>query len=610
MKRFLILFITLLSLLQAEEIKRYDIEVSLSKEGILTIEENILYDFGDSPHHGIYRDIPHLIKTDFLPKKIGLKVLEVLLDGKKVKWEKTFVNTSAQEALRIKIGDPEKFIKGVHRYTIRYRIERAVLPKNDRTDMINLNAVGVGWSVPIKRVSIRFKLPAPLSENNAEFLIFTGVYGSKSSKAEKKWLNERTFEIEVKELNPHEGVTIEVLFPKGALLQNSKDNIKTSLSEYAEAFWGWGAIGAFLFFLYSFTKKHSTLYKKSVPVYYKPPEKMDVLQAGLIYDKFADTKDFSAAVVELAQKGYLEIYPEKSVAVLKKIPKDSSNLSEDERYLLNEILFPNDSEIYVLNTKDPSDISKLKKGFEKINDMLYEWSVKEGYLRENPKKQRISFLLKSVPVFVLILIAVSYTSGKIIGYEKLYASLFISIFIAAGLFIFTKTKDYGGKIFAALFIVFSFITVLPVTDIKSLLLSPLPLIILGAIGIYLSYKNIGEFTPKGVKAYIQLKGFKEFMKRVKEDEIRRRLKEDPLYLEKTLPFAMLFGLSKHWLSFYKILSVAAPSWYYGDFYDFERFSHDVLDKSALNADTSSYGETGGSGDFSGGGVGGGGGGSW
>lgn len=91
-----------------------------------------------------------------------------------------------------------------------------------------------------------------------------------------------------------------------------------------------------------------------------------------------------------------------------------------------------------------------------------------------------------------------------------------------------------------------------------------------------------------------LLGLKEFIKRMKQDEIKSRLEMDPLYLEKMSPYAVLFNETKHWLSFYDILNVKTLYWYHGNIHNMNNFSSSVSDAST------SPNSSGGSG-FSGGG---------
>ena len=42
----------------SEQIKRYDVDITIEPTGTLLVRETIDYDFGVIPHHGIFRDIP------------------------------------------------------------------------------------------------------------------------------------------------------------------------------------------------------------------------------------------------------------------------------------------------------------------------------------------------------------------------------------------------------------------------------------------------------------------------------------------------------------------------------------------------------------------------
>ena len=53
-----------------EKIRNFDVDITVNKDGTLSFKESILYDFGDSLKHGIYRDIP--------VKGIKIEVLKVI----------------------------------------------------------------------------------------------------------------------------------------------------------------------------------------------------------------------------------------------------------------------------------------------------------------------------------------------------------------------------------------------------------------------------------------------------------------------------------------------------------------------------------------------------
>ncbi|HHD72769.1 MAG TPA: DUF2207 domain-containing protein, partial [Epsilonproteobacteria bacterium] len=334
--------------------------------------------------------------------------------------------------------------------------------------------------------------------------------------------------------------------------------------------WYWPTMGGFLLYLFSFYKKHvGIIDKRSIAPRYYPPEGMDVLQSGLIYDRFADNDDYAAAILELAQKGYLEIFQEKKGddTFLKKSDKSTSDLPDDLKYLMNGVLFTGDSSSHLLKKKSQSEASRLKEGFKTINEMLYQWSAKEGYMRENPQKVRKGFLIKSILILIPIILLAAYTMFKLYDPGLVMLLFFSSIFIGVGLSVALTQKSIFQKLFGLLFAVMGSGPALSMlgssATLEALLFSPMTAVVIILIGIYVTYRHLGAYTHKGAYTHTQLLGLKEFMTRVKEDEIRRRLKDDPLYLDKALPYAVLFGVTRHWLKLYDTLQVSYPIWYHG-----------------------------------------------
>ena len=107
MKRLLL--ITLLyvgwhTLLFAEKIDNYKIDVTVEQSGELSIVETIDYNFEGASKHGIFRDIPYQIKIGSTKKDIGIYQASVQMDGMPVMWEKSSLNSSqAGQFIRLKI---------------------------------------------------------------------------------------------------------------------------------------------------------------------------------------------------------------------------------------------------------------------------------------------------------------------------------------------------------------------------------------------------------------------------------------------------------------------------------------------------------------------------
>ncbi|MEO6130874.1 MAG: DUF2207 domain-containing protein, partial [Saprospiraceae bacterium] len=133
-------------------------------------------------------------------------------------------------------------------------------------------------------------------------------------------------------------------------------------------------------------------------------------------------------------------------------------------------------------------------------------------------------------------------------------------------------------------------------------------------------------TLAGNETFQKLAGFRQFVAKAERPVIERLMKDDPLYYDKTMPYALAFGYLSQWNKQFEGLLTQPPSWYsspammYGG--DMNRswntFSQSFPSEishigSVFGSSPSSSGSGGGSGGgggFSGGGGGGGGVGSW
>lgn len=606
--------------LHAEQISKYDINVTVEQCGELSIVESIYYDFERVQKHGIFRDIPFTIKIDGRIIDLGLYDFSVQMDDSYVQWEQSTINSSnAGEVIRLKIGHPSRYISGKHLYRIYYRVKKGVLPaaQNENNDAIRWNIIGTGWQVPIHNITSTFKLPPSLSQQSVAISTFTGSYGSKDSKATSSWKNAQALEVKVASLRAYEGATVELAYPFGVLDQNGQENIKPTFMDWFFANWHWAALAGFLLYFREMFKRYTGFVdRRSVAVQYEAPKDLSLLQSGLLLDKFADDEDFSAAILELAHLGYITIKQERknSDPLLIRTEKVAEGLTMDQNYLLNHTLFSS-GKSFILKGGSESRAKRLMQNFSHINENLYTWSVSDGYMAENPKRIRKNFLTKSILWLLPVIALVAYSLYIKYGLEVLFVLIFPIVFGAVGITIMVTQSQRREKLFGLFFAGAGMMPLFAIMQdglsFKSILMGPVGVLIVIVMAMMMVYKKIGKFTQKGAYASTKLLGLKEFISRVKEDEIKRRLDMDPLYLEKILPYAVLFNETEHWLSFYDILDVKNPHWYSGNIHNMGRFLKSVS-SAATPPSQSSTGGGGfsGRGGSSGGGGGGGGGGSW
>ena len=153
-------------------------------------------------------------------------------------------------------------------------------------------------------------------------------------------------------------------------------------------------------------------------------------------------------------------------------------------------------------------------------------------------------------------------------------------------------------------------------------LDGIALVITGFILLFIA-NRFNKRSPAGNSTYQKLEGFRQFVSKAEKPVIERLLKEDPLYYDKTMPFALAFGYLKQWNRQFEGLLTQPPSWYsspamYGAGLNQSWTTFSENFPTEINSIGSVFGSApsgGGGGGFggggsSGGGSGGGGGGSW
>jgi len=129
-------------------------------------------------------------------------------------------------------------------------------------------------------------------------------------------------------------------------------------------------------------------------------------------------------------------------------------------------------------------------------------------------------------------------------------------------------------------------------------------------------KSMDKRSPQGDQTLSEVEGFRTFIKKAEKSKIDFLLKEDPLYFDKTIAYAVAFGLADKWGKKFDGV-VAKPKWYSSNSDDdFQRSFNRMVFTATVSMSVSPRTSGGGSsssssgGGSSGGGFGGGGGSSW
>lgn len=612
-----LLFLSAILLHAEEYIENYHIDIFLKQDGSLRVTENIDYRFGERFKHGIYRDIP--MKTEIgegILRDIGLSDFAVYLDHGNVLYERSEFGDN----VRIKIGDPDRVISGTHLYTIDYAVGHGVVSKGEN-DALRWNAVGTGWEIPIRHVKTTVHFPETLSQSNVHAAAFTGGYGSTASGASLHWADAKTLVVTAERLNPFEGVTVEAAFARDILEQNGLPNASERAMQWFKNYWAWLFAMLTWSLMHWYWRRNGRNRVETITVRYAPPASLDIMQCGLLLDRFSDRGDFSAAVVDMARRGYLRIVKHGRRLFVERTDKRREDYGFYQRQFFH-ILFRSGG---VVELSDGSGRDALSRGIGSLKNTLYDWAEAEGYMVENPRTTRRHFLIAVKILFGLFALLVLFDTLHRFGMEvagTVAASFFLGGVALA--FVFQRgflNKMVGTLLFAAA-LALAYVAAGETFDFSfaAVISTPYPALMLAFVPSLFYHKNLGKYTDKGSRTHADLLGYKEFIKRVELDEVRKRLADNPDFLNETLPYAMLFGYVKKWIGLLAALDIDMTRWELDDPQDlahafsaanamFDSASSDAGGAGSASGD-SAPGGTASSGGFSGGGFGGGGGGSW
>ena len=215
--RIFFLFLIFPIFLFGESIKNYDVFITIQKDGILNISENINYNFDGRQKHGIYRKIPLKFGSE-------VEVFNVLKNGKK----ENFDIFDEAEYKIIKIGKQDVLLEnGIYNYQIDYKMKKAITEYGNQYE-IYFNGIGQEWGVPIEKANIVIKMEnGKLYENgeNSNFEVYTGKKGERNQNFEARMENGEIFISNLTRLNENEGISFIIHLDKNKFDKNILNQI-------------------------------------------------------------------------------------------------------------------------------------------------------------------------------------------------------------------------------------------------------------------------------------------------------------------------------------------------------------------------------------------------
>lgn len=576
-----------------EAIRSFSSDIVVNTDASIDVKETIVYDFGAANRHGIYRDVPVDYKTSS-GKRLRLDLADITVQDEGARAYPFSVSLSGG-VRRIKIGDPDITVTGIHTYVIHYRVPRAVGFFDDH-DEIYWNVTGNEWQVPILKAEARVTVPysaatAEEFERSLSIACYAGPRGSTRacSSVQLTGRDPVSAYFSQENLNPSDGLTVAVGFPKGNVVPPTASDVAADSFRDAISSGWWLFILPVVVLIWRFRKwKREGRDPKGTGIIvaqYEAPDGLTPMQT-----RFVLSQDFgsslSADIVHLATKGYLKIAKIKTEGIL--------GFGGDEDYRLTAL-------------KSSEDLPEHQRG---LFDYLFAIG-KGGYVDLSDLKDR--FYMKAAMVQEK-----AVESLVIQGYFPRPTKGPLTAGLISGKLTSRRAAAVTGGIVVAVFgSIWGTPWVMAVAGEGSGLSFIIAWILSVAIWSLFSV-IMPRLTEKGVAAKEHIQGFKLYLSVAEKDRIdfHNAPAKDPQTFEKLLPYAMALGVEKEWGKVFEGIDIQ-PSWYsdpsMGSFhaaaFAANMSSFAAASASDLSSAPGSHSGSGGGG-FSGGGGGGGGGGSW
>lgn len=588
------LWLGLASLVHAESIESFSVDLVLTERGELAVNETIIYDFGSADRHGIFREVlpEHALPASvwYKDRYIRLRPVSVTRNGA----QEPFVN-EASEGLYLRIGDPDRTITGEHTYEITYIAEGA-LSEVDGITELNWNVTGT-WPVRMRNVDVTLAANTPVILGS-QGACYAGAPGATIACDEFSFNDSlrssqaRFFE---SSLAPGEELTIaQVVTLTNPPLVLERVNWVP--------FW-LGAIMVWFIALLAYVIRWRYQHKTGNPIIarYEPYQDFLPMFTGVLFDKQLDPRDISAGIVYLAEQGFITIKHIEQTTLFFFETADyevtlqrplSEATTEFQRTLL-KLLFVGQEAV------DPDE---PERGF--------------SFSLSNGKSITEMMKVETVPIGKSIrLSALRRNQSKLRFNQKLLKELRRSVerdLLEKGFIEQRMNRTFKGVMVGVVTVAIIF-----GVQITAIMSAPvaLTMLFIGLNGFIILLLATERRTARGFEALDHLKGFKDYLSVTEKERYKFHNAPalSPQEFMRHLPYAVAFGVEKEWAEVFEGISIGSPDWYASDVpnarFNAVAFTSELSSFSAaFRSSTGSSGSSGGG--SAGGGSGGGGGGSW
>ncbi len=596
-----------------DEVKNFQIDYTVTPDGVLQVKETIAYSFGSTGRHGIYRDL--VIREPWVDddsKDQEYQVSNVAVDSPsgaadEFTTETTSSNHDRYQTLRIKIGAEDETIPGYDAtYVITYDVRGALRHFDDHSELY-WDATGTSWEAVLNQVTVNVTVP----EGVTQVECFTGSAGSRDT-CPQKTVSGGKGVFGASDLPRGEQLTI-VAGIKAGVVSNDTPILVDPPSWMEREGVTWPTLatsvaatviaiaGAVLYWRNGSPDQRfaglppgtfppdgmvaqpvkDELAEDQLPVAFSPP-RIPVAEGGLLIDAKANTTETAATLIDLAVRGGVRI--ENTGNSQSAVLVNPAAATAPHEQMLMSGLFP---------SLQPGSAVVLRRGAVGDNTMRRAHDGMIAALRDQVKQRGWYLRMPRAGGGSVFKNRFGCACMAMIGIWVFGAGLMGTVVGAA-------TGGLGRAVVIGV----------PVVAV------------IVAIGIWIAKRARGQRNPAGRAVADQLVGFRKYLATAEAEQLRFEEGED--IFSKYLPWAIAFGLADRWQRVCAQLVAAGritpdPYWYSGPSYYGSGWTAGAIGStvastfdppptpSSSSGGGSSSGFSGGS---SGGGGGGGGGGSW
>ncbi|SHI34222.1 Predicted membrane protein [Arenibacter nanhaiticus] len=606
MKKILLCFISLLSLFlvysqetetdifpsqvfessQEFTVNNYTVEITIHEEGYFDVVENYDVNF-EVDKQGIFRRIQtkyDLITEDGITEVRKIKIRNIKVPNYKFDAPFNFVQKLSDD-LEIRIGDKDVTLIGPQHYEIRYRVHNAFLFE-DAQIRFYWNIKPEGWDANFRQINFKIHTPPSIPLSSENCFVYSGERGNEDPSTEfKTYFEPGVFSGSSKAgfiSYPGQSVTVLINLPLLSIAEEKP--LWPFWDQYGWVF----LIGLLVVGFYGLWLKFGKDDEVVSATSYYPPKDMDPAMAGFLIDDKSDVSDLISLIPYWGAHGYIR---------MEEIPKKGLFGKSDTKLI----------RLKPLAVGRPAYEQKMFIGlFGKAFSIAEDEYIKEARAANAMEDGQASKTTAIPPAEV--------TMGSL-------KNVFYTTMTAAQESLKEKAQPYYvAESKKVQIIIYIGLVVLGIglAAIGLFRWGPLAMvaIVISCIVLIFINKYMIKKNAVGNQVFSELKGFRRFVKVAEGPKLKMLIRDDPGYFEKTMSYALAFGLFKKWTRKFDALHIPPPSWYrssgmkHGSMHGFSKSFSSAMSNAQSNMVSSPKSSSSSGGGSSGGGFGGGGGGSW